>query len=52
MLLSMTGQGVATVSDENATLTIEIRAVNNRHLKINLRAPDSLIAHELSLIHI
>ena len=46
MLLSMTGQGVATVSDDNATLTIEIRAVNNRHLKINLRAPDSLIAHE------
>ncbi|MAQ90308.1 MAG: YicC family protein [Rhodopirellula sp.] len=49
MLLSMTGQGVATVSDENATLTIEIRAVNNRHLKINLRAPDSLIAHESSI---
>tara|TARA_B100000676_G_scaffold313548_1_gene397151 strand:- start:19076 stop:19933 length:858 start_codon:yes stop_codon:yes gene_type:complete len=45
----MTGQGVATVSDENATLTIEIRAVNNRHLKINLRAPDSLIAHESSI---
>ena len=49
MLLSMTGQGVSTVSDENATLTIEIRAVNNRHLKINLRAPDSLIAHESSI---
>ena len=49
MLLSMTGQGVATVSDENATLTIEIRAVNNRHLKINLRAPESLIAHESSI---
>ena len=49
MLLSMTGQGVATVSDENATLTIEIRAVNNRHLKVNLRAPDSLIAHESSI---
>ena len=49
MLLSMTGQGVATVSDDNATLTIEIRAVNNRHLKINLRAPDSLIAHESSI---
>ena len=49
MLLSMTGQGVATVSDENATLTIEIRAVNNRHLKINLRSPDSLIAHESSI---
>ena len=49
MLLSMTGQGVATVSNENATLTIEIRAVNNRHLKINLRAPDSLIAHESSI---
>ena len=49
MLLSMTGQGVATVSDENATLTIENRAVNNRHLKINLRAPESLIAHESSI---
>ena len=46
MLLSMTGQGAATAFDDNATVTVEIRAVNNRHLKVNLRAPDSLISSE------
>ena len=49
MLLSMTGQGVSTASAEGTTVTVEIRAVNNRHLKINLRAPDSLIALESSI---
>lgn len=46
MLLSMTGQGSATLTADGTTVTVEIRAVNNRHLKINLRCPDSLIALE------
>ena len=46
MLLSMTGQGSATLTADGITVTVEIRAVNNRHLKINLRCPDSLIALE------
>lgn len=49
MLLSMTGQGVSTASADGTTVTVEIRAVNNRHLKINLRAPDSLIALESAI---
>ena len=46
MLLSMTGQGVANATTNGATVTVEMRAVNNRHLKINLRSPDSLITLE------
>ena len=42
----MTGQGSATLTADGTTVTVEIRAVNNRHLKINLRCPDSLIALE------
>ncbi len=49
MLLSMTGQGVATASAEGTSVTVEMRAVNNRHLKINLRSPDSLIAYESAI---
>ena len=46
MLLSMTGQGVANATANGVTVTVEMRAVNNRHLKINLRSPDSLITLE------
>ena len=46
MLMGMTGQGVANATDNGATVTVEMRAVNNRHLKINLRSPDSLITLE------
>ncbi len=42
----MTGQGAATTTSDGATVTVEIRAVNNRHLKVNLRCADSLIALE------
>ena len=42
----MTGQGSATLTSDGTTVTVEIRAVNNRHLKINLRCPDSLITLE------
>jgi len=42
----MTGQGSATLTADGTTVTVEIRAVNNRHLKINLRCPDSLITLE------
>lgn len=46
MLLSMTGQGAASATANGVTVTVEMRAVNNRHLKINLRSPDSLITLE------
>lgn len=43
MLLSMTGQGVANATTNGATVTVEMRAVNNRHLKINLRDRKSVV---------
>ena len=49
MLLSMTGQGSAITTADGTTVSVEIRAVNNRHLKIHLRCPDSLIAIESAI---
>ena len=49
MLLSMTGQGSAIATSDGTTVSVEIRAVNNRHLKIHLRCPDSLIAIESTI---
>ncbi len=40
MLLSMTGYGEARYSSETLTLSIELRALNNRYLKVSVRAPD------------
>jgi uncharacterized protein (TIGR00255 family) len=36
----MTGYGEARYQGDRLTLSIELRAVNNRHLKITVRAPD------------
>lgn len=40
MLLSMTGYGEARHQGEALSLSIELRALNNRYLKVSLRAPD------------
>jgi len=45
----MTGQGSAITTADGTTVSVEIRAVNNRHLKIHLRCPDSLIAIESAI---
>lgn len=41
---SMTGYGKGVSSRESKTLTVELRAVNNRFLEINARLPKYLIA--------
>src|SRR5262249_46230285 len=40
VLLSMTGYGEAHSHGEPLTLSVELRALNNRYLKVSLRAPD------------
>ena len=40
MLLSMTGYGEARHQGDALSLSIELRALNNRYLKVSLRAPD------------
>lgn len=45
MLKSMTGFGRAESKDEKTVLTVEIRSVNNRFLKVSTKLPDSLLAY-------
>lgn len=40
MLLSMTGFGNASVQSDLASVNIELKAVNNRYLKIGMKLPD------------
>ena len=40
LLLSMTGFGEARRQDDSLTVSAEVRTVNNRHLKLSLRASD------------
>jgi len=40
VLLSMTGYGEARCHSDALSLSIELRALNNRYLKVSLRAPD------------
>ncbi len=42
MLLSMTGQGQGRRQYGSAEITAEVRAVNNRHLKVHLRTGEGL----------
>ncbi|NQV28833.1 MAG: YicC family protein [Rhodopirellula sp.] len=42
MLLSMTGFGSASGQNDRFTASVEIKAVNNRHLKVSTRLPDVL----------
>ncbi|MFN3159374.1 MAG: YicC/YloC family endoribonuclease [Rubinisphaera brasiliensis] len=46
MILSMTGIGRSRHQDEQIQATVEIRAVNNKYLKLNLRLPDALSGRE------
>ncbi len=46
MLKSMTGFGVAEYKDEERTIRVELRSVNNRFLKIDSRLPDILQTFE------
>jgi len=40
VLLSMTGYGEARLQNDNLSLVVELRAVNNRYLKIVVRATE------------
>lgn len=40
MLLSMTGYGEASYQSDTLTLAVELRALNNRYLKVSLRASE------------
>ena len=41
MLLSMTGYGAARSETDALNVSVEIRTVNNRYLKISTRCPDA-----------
>ncbi len=49
MLLSMTGFGEARRQDDRWTITVELRTVNNRHLKLNAKISDPYNALEPDL---
>ncbi len=40
MLLSMTGYGEAHFQSDKLSLSVELRSLNNRHLKVSVRAPE------------
>ena len=40
MLLSMTGYGAGEVNQDDISVAVEVRTVNNRYLKLNCRLPD------------
>jgi uncharacterized protein (TIGR00255 family) len=42
MLLSMTGQGEARVTQDLADVSVELRAVNSRYLKVSVRTNDGM----------
>ena len=48
----MTGIGEARVENERLSVSVELRSVNNRHLKVSLRSPDAYLSleHELEKI--
>ena len=49
MIRSMTGFGAGTLRTDSGEGSLEMRTVNARHLKINLRLPGGLEAHEAAL---
>ncbi len=49
MIKSMTGFAALTREDERATIAVTIRAVNHRHLDLQLRSPQALAAIEAEL---
>lgn len=49
MLLSMTGYGRKVIEFGNRVITIELRALNNKFLDLNVRIPQEFREHEMSL---
>lgn len=49
MARSMTGYGVGTVSNEQVTVTVEVRSVNNRFLDFDFRIPKTLFSREQNI---
>jgi len=49
MITSMTGFAAVTREEEKATVTVSIRALNHRHLDLQLRMPQSLVALEADI---
>jgi uncharacterized protein (TIGR00255 family) len=49
MIKSMTGFAALTQEDERATISVTIRAVNHRHLDLQLRSPQALSAIEAEI---
>jgi uncharacterized protein (TIGR00255 family) len=49
MILSMTGYATASAELDNGSLTLELRAVNNRYLDIQVRMPEELRSFEAEL---
>jgi uncharacterized protein (TIGR00255 family) len=46
VLLSMTGIGEGRVEHDDLSVSVELRSVNNRHLKVSLRGPDAYLQLE------
>ncbi len=46
MIRSMTGFGRAELKDETKTILVEVRSINNKYLKTNIRIPESLAGFE------
>jgi len=46
VLLSMTGFGNAAQQSEQAYVSVELKAVNNRYLKLSMRLPDMVVRFE------
>ncbi len=49
MIKSMTGYGTALASNDEISVSVDIRAVNSRYLDMNFRLPSSLYPYENSL---
>lgn len=45
----MTGHGDASGQNERLSVTVEVRSVNNRHLKVTVRCPDAFLALEANI---
>jgi len=52
MLCSMTGFGTAAYTDENVSISVEIKAVNNRHFKLSLKLTEGYNALEPRIEHL
>ncbi len=52
MLLSMTGFGAARFQDKKRSIEVEVRTVNNRHLKLSIKLSEPYGALEAELEHL